>query len=147
MKFRTTILRSGKNTTGIEVPPDVVSALGKGKRPPVLVTLNGYTYRSSVAVMGGVFMVGVSADVRAQAGVAGGDELEVEISLDTEPREVSVPDDFAVALKADPAANDRFAALSYSHKRRWVMSIEDAKTEATRLRRIAKAIADLNAGR
>lgn len=147
MKFRTTILQSGKNTTGIEVPTEIVEALGKGKRPPVRVTLNGYTYRSSVASMGGVFMVGVSAEVRAKAGVAGGDELEVEIELDTEPREVEVPDDFATALKADKAANERFAALSYSHKRRWVMSIEDAKTEATRQRRIAKAVTDISAGR
>ncbi|MBM7790607.1 YdeI/OmpD-associated family protein [Tenggerimyces flavus] len=147
MKFRTTILSSGKNTTGIEVPPDVVEALGKGKRPPVRVTLNGYTYRSSIAVMGGAYLVGVSAEVRAHAGVAGGDELDVEVELDTEPREVEVPDDFATALKADKAANERFAALSYSHKRRWVMSIEDAKTEATRQRRIAKAVADISAGR
>ena len=147
MKFRTTIIQSGKNTTGIEVSPEIVEALGKGKRPPVRVTINDYTYRTSVASMGGVYMFSVSAEVRAKAGVAGGDEVEVELELDTEPREVEVPDDFATALAADEAAKERFAALSYSHKRRWVMSIEDAKTEATRQRRIAKAVADISAGR
>ena len=116
MKFRTTILQSGKNTTGIEVSPEIVDALGKGKRPPVRVTINGYTYRSSVATVDGRSMVGVSAEVRANAKVAGGDEVEVELELDTEPREVAVPDDFAAALLKDKAANDRFAALSYSHK-------------------------------
>jgi hypothetical protein len=147
MKFRTTIIQSGKNTTGIEVSPEIVEALGKGKRPPVRVTINDYTYRTSVASMGGVYMFSVSAEVRDKAGVAGGDEVEVELELDTEPREVEVPDDFATALAANKAAKERFAALSYSNKRRWVLSIEDAKTEATRQRRIAKAVADISAGK
>ncbi|HEU4399510.1 MAG TPA: DUF1905 domain-containing protein, partial [Actinomycetota bacterium] len=92
MRFRTTIRQSGKTATGIQVPDEVVEALGSGKRPAVRVTINGYTYRSTVAVLSGVYMVGVNADHRAGAGVAGGDEVEVDIELDTARREVSVPD-------------------------------------------------------
>src|SRR3712207_4820847 len=99
MRFRTEIRQGeSKNVTGIEVPPDVVQALGAGKRPSVKVTINGYTYRSTVAVMGGRYMVGVSAETRDKAKVAGGDVVDVELELDTAPREVSVPADFAEAL-------------------------------------------------
>ena len=104
MRIRTTIVQGSGNTTGIEVPPEVVEALGAGKRPPVTVTLNGYTYRSSIASMGGKFMISLSADNRARAGVSGGDELDVDIELDTAPREVQVPPDFSAALGAVPAA-------------------------------------------
>jgi bacteriocin resistance YdeI/OmpD-like protein/uncharacterized protein DUF1905 len=147
MKFRATILLSGKTATGIVVPPDVMERLGPSKRPPVRVTLNGYTYRSSVATVSGQFMVGVSAEVREQAGVAAGDELDVDIELDNESREVTVPPDFAAALEADPAARRFFDGLSYSNKRRVVMPIEDAKTPETRQRRIAKAVGTLHEGR
>src|ERR1035441_7176295 len=95
--FRTTIVQSGKSITGIEVPAEIVARLGPGKRPPVRVTVNGYTYRSTVAVMGGAYMVALSAENRAQAGVAGGDEAEVTLELDTSPREVTVPADLALA--------------------------------------------------
>ena len=95
MKFRTVIISGSKTATGIEVPDEIVAGLGHGKRPPVRVTINGHTYRSTVAVMGGRFMVGVSAENRALAGVSGGDHVDVEIELDTEPREVAVPDDLA----------------------------------------------------
>src|SRR5204863_7601491 len=104
MKFHTTLLQSGKTAVGIQVPDAVVAALGSGRRPPVRVTINGYTYRSTVAVMGGVYMVGVSAEHRAGAGVAGGDEVDVDLELDTAPREVEVPADLAAALDAEPAA-------------------------------------------
>jgi uncharacterized protein DUF1905 len=104
MRFRTTIKQSGKTATGIQVPEEVIEALGSGKRPAVKVTINGYTYRSTVAVMGGLYMVGVNAKNRTSAGVAGGDEVDVEIELDTAPREVTVPDDFAAALDAKPEA-------------------------------------------
>src|SRR5262245_59998706 len=100
MKF-TTVLKqeTGRSVTGIEVPPQVVEALGSGKRPAVTVTINGgYSYRSTVAVMGGAYMVGVSADVRAGAGVAGGETIDVEMVLDTEKREVTVPDDLQAAI-------------------------------------------------
>ena len=86
MRFRTTILQSGKTAAGIEVPPEMVEALAAGKRPKVLVTIRGYTYRSSVAVMGGTYMIGVSTENRAGAGVKGGDEVDVDLELDTAPR-------------------------------------------------------------
>lgn len=146
MKFRTTILQGDKTATGIHVPDEVVEALGKGKRPPVRVTINGYTYRNTVAVMGGRFMVGVSAEVRKNAGVAGGDDVEIDMELDTEPREVDVPADFAEALAADADAKRNFEAMSYSHKRRHVYAIEDAKTAETRQRRIDKAVSQLREG-
>jgi hypothetical protein len=147
MRFRATIERAGKTATGIEVPDKVVSALGSSKRPAVRATINGYTYRSSVASMGGRFMLGVSAEVREKAGVAGGDQVEVDVELDTEPREVAVPADFAKALKADPKAKKFFDGLSYSNRRRFVLSIEGAKSKETRERRIEKSVASLRAGK
>jgi hypothetical protein len=147
MKVRTTILQTGKNTTGIEVPDDVVAALGPSKRPPVKVTLNGYTYRTTVASMGGRFMISVSADVRANAGVAGGDEVDVDVELDTAPREVAVPADFAAALAADLDAEKFFDGLSYSHKSAYVLWIESAKKDETRQRRIPEAVRMLREGR
>jgi hypothetical protein len=147
MRFHTTILQSGKTAAGIEVPEEIVTALGSGKRPKVAVTINGYTYRSSIAPMNGVFMVGVSSDVRAAAGVAGGDEVDVDIKLDTAPREVTVPDDFAAALDAAPRARATFESLSYSNKSWHTLQIEGAKTDETRQRRIAKSIEALSDGR
>jgi hypothetical protein len=147
MKFQATILLGGKTATGIRVPPEVVASLGSSKKPAVRVTINGYTYRSTVATVSGEFMVGVSAEVREKAGVAAGDEVEVEIELDTAPREVTVPPDVAEALDADPAARRFFDSLSYSNKRRVVLSIEEAKTPETRQRRNAKAVTNLHEGR
>ena len=147
MKFRTTLLQADKNATGIQIPDEVVESLGAGKRPPVRVTINGYTYRNTVAVMGGVFMVGVSAEHRKGANVAGGDEVDVDIELDTEPRVVTVPPDFQAALDNDVEAQRFFEGLSYSNKSRHVLSIEDAKTAETRQRRIDKAISQLRAGK
>jgi hypothetical protein len=147
MRFRTTILQSGKTATGIQVPAEVVEALGSGKRPAVRVTINGYTYRSTVAVMGGAYMVGVNAEHRAAAGVAGGDEVDVEMELDTAPREVTVPADLAAALEAEPDARRTFDGLSYSNKSWHVLQIAGAKTDETRQRRIAKSVAVLKQGR
>ena len=147
MRFRGKILLGGKTATGIRVPEKVVASLGPSKRPPVRVTINGHTYRSSVASMGGQFMLGVSADVRKNAGVAAGDEVDVDIELDTEPREVTVPPDFTNALARDAKASRFFDGLSYSNKQRFVISIEGAKTAETRQRRIAKAISMLQEGR
>jgi hypothetical protein len=147
MRFHTTIKQSGKTATGIEVPQEVVEALGAGKRPPVRVTLNSYTYRSTVAVMGGVYMVGVSAEHRAGAGVSGGDEVDVDIELDTAPREVDVPTDFAAALDAEPEARRTFDGLSYSNKSWHVLQVTGAKSTETRQRRIAKSVAILKEGR
>src|SRR5438552_14747124 len=131
MRFRTTILTAGKTAAGIQVPTEVVSSLGSGKVPKVLVTVRGYTYRSSIAMVGGVPMVGVSAENRAAAGVNGGDEVGVDIELDTAPREVTVPADFASALDAEPNARRTFDALSYSNKSWHVGQIEGAKTDET----------------
>jgi hypothetical protein len=142
MEFRTTLLQSGKTATGIEVPADVVEALGAGKRPPVRVTINGrHTYRSTVAVMGGAYMVGVSAENRAAANVAGGDEIDVRLELDDAPREVEVPAALAAALKGDATARAAFEALSPSKKKWHTLSVEGAKTEETRARRVAKSLA------
>jgi bacteriocin resistance YdeI/OmpD-like protein/uncharacterized protein DUF1905 len=147
MRFRATIHLNGKTATGIRIPPEIVASLGASKRPAVRVTINGYTYRNTVATMGGEFMLGISSDVRERAGVAAGDEVDVDIELDTEPREVSVPPDFADALDRDPDAKRFFDSLSYSNKRRVVLPIEDAKTAETRQRRIAKAVSMLHEGR
>lgn len=147
MRFRTTILQSEGTATGIEVPADVVESLGKGKRPPVTVTINGFTYRNTIAVYGGTYMVGISAENRAGAGVAGGDEIDVDIELDTAPREVTVPPDLAAALDAEPAARATFDGLSYSNKSWHVLQVTGAKTDETRQRRIAKSVETLKAGR
>jgi len=147
MRFRTTIEQSGKTATGIRIPAEVMDALGSGKRPSVRVTINGFTYRSSVAVLGGAYMVGVSSENRAGAGVKGGDEVDVDIELDTAPREVTVPADFAAALDAEPNARRTFDGLSYSNKSWHVLSIEGAKAEDTRRRRIAKSVEMLREGR
>lgn len=147
MTFRAEVQLNGKTATGIQVPDDVVSALGTSKRPPVQAMINGYTYRSTVARMGGVFMLPISAEVRERAGVAAGDEVEVDLQLDTEPREVEVPADFAEALRSEEEARRFFDGLSYSKQRWFVLSIEGAKTDATRQRRIAKAVSMLQEGR
>ena len=146
MKFTTTILQGGKTATGIQVPDAVVEKLGAGKRPPVNVTINGYTYRSTVAVMGGKFMVGVSADVRERAKVAGGDRVDVEMTLDDKPRELPLPADFKKALDRNPKAKKVFEALSYSRKQRLVIPVEKGKTTETRERNIAKALKELSNG-
>jgi len=145
MKFRTTL--QGTTTTGIEVPADVIVALGKGKKPPVVVTVAGYTYRNTVAVMGGKYMISLSAKNREAAGVAAGDEVEVELELDTAPREVVVPEDFAAALDAEPKARAFFDGLSYSQRSWFVLGIEDAKRPDTRANRITKAVERLASGR
>ncbi|HVD14321.1 MAG TPA: YdeI/OmpD-associated family protein [Actinomycetota bacterium] len=147
MRFRTTILQGGKTATGIQVPDEVVEALGSGRRPAVKVTINGYTYRSTVAVVSGRYMVGVSAENRAGAGVAGGDEVDVDMELDTAPREVAVPSDLAAALDAEPAARRTFDGLSYSNRSWHVLQVTGAKTEETRQRRIAKSVDVLKQGR
>jgi hypothetical protein len=145
-RFRTTILQGAKTATGIHVPDDVVAALGAGKRPPVRVTINNYTYRSTVAVMGGKFMLGVSATVREHAHVSGGDRVHVDLVLDTAPRTVTVPADFATALEREAKARRRFDELSYSRQQRLVLPIDQAKTPETRARRISKAIDALRLG-
>jgi hypothetical protein len=147
LRFRAALQLGGKTATGIEVPAEVVESLGQSKRPAVRVTIGGHTFRSSVASMGGVFMLPVSAESRESAGIVAGDDVDVDIELDTEPREVSVPPDFSDALDLDADARRFFDGLSYSNRRRFVLSIEEAKTAETRQRRIAKAVSTLHEGR
>jgi hypothetical protein len=147
MKFKAIVLLSGKTATGIEVPAHVVDGLGGGKRPAVTVNVNGYAYRSTVAPMGGVFMLPISADHRARAGVAAGDEVLVALTLDTEARTLAVPADFQTALAGDAQARRFFEGLSYSKRQRFTLAIEQAKAPETRQRRVDKAMSDLRAGR
>lgn len=147
MRFRATIQLEGKTATGFRVPPEVVETLGRGKRPPVTVTIGNHTYRSTIAAFGDVFMLPLAAEHREAAGVAAGDEVDVEVALDTASREVEVPPELAAALAEEPEARAFFDALSYSNKRWFVLSIEDAKTPETRQRRVDKAAAMLREGR
>jgi len=147
VKFRTTLLQGDKTATGFVVPADVMSALDAGKKPKVAVSINGHTYRSSVATVDGKPMVGVSEAVRSATGVRGGDPIEVDLALDTAPRTVDVPADLGAALDAEPAARKTFDGLSFSMQRFWVEPVVGAKTDETRQRRIDKAVATLREGR
>lgn len=140
--FSTTMFQTGNNT-GIPVPEDVVTALGSGKRPAVVVTVNGYEYRSTIASMGGQFLVPFSADKRAATGISGGDPIDVTLVLDTAPRTVEVPADLQAALDAEPAAKAAFEKLSPSAKKAHVTNVEGAKAAETRARRIATIVAKL----
>lgn len=147
MEFEATLELHGKTATGIVVPPEVVAALGSGKRPPVVVTINGYSYRSTVAPYTGVFMLPVAAEVRAGAGIVAGERITVSVELDDAPREVEVPDDLAAALRKATEARAFFDSLSYSHRKEYVRWIEEAKKPETRATRVAKAVEMLTAGR
>jgi len=143
MKFTTVLELSGTSATGIRVSEEVVVGLGPGKRHAITVTIGGHTYRSSVARYRGASMIALSAENRERAGVAAGDEIEVDIELDTERRVVEVPADFSAALDEQPDARAAFTALSYSNQRAHVLAVESAKTPETRRRRIAAARAAL----
>jgi hypothetical protein len=145
MRFQASVDLHGKTATGIVVPPEVVEGLGGSKKPKVTVTINGYAYPSSIATMGGRFLIPVSAEVRAGAQVAAGDIVDVDVELDSAPRTVEVPDDLAAALAEAPAAAAAFAGLSYSNQRRHVLAVEGAKAADTRARRIAKVVDELSA--
>jgi Bacteriocin-protection, YdeI or OmpD-Associated/Domain of unknown function (DUF1905) len=146
-KFQTILLAAGKTATGIEVPASVVESFGSSKKPAVKVTINGYGYRSTVAVMAGKFMLPVSAEHRTGAKIAAGDKVNVMLELDTAPRVLEIPQDFLDALEVDVVANTFFEGLSYSNKRRFVLSIDEAKSAETRVRRIAKSVETLRAGK
>jgi hypothetical protein len=142
--YTTTVWKDKEmNATGLKVPADAVAALGKGKRPPVKVSLNRYTYRTTITVMGGMFMLPLSAENRSAAGVKAGDQVEITLELDTEPRSVVVPEDLAAALSANQKAKAEFDSLSYSARKEYVRQVESAKSQETRLRRIAKIAAEL----
>jgi hypothetical protein len=144
VKFNSTLLLVGKTATGVQVPNEIVEKIGAGKRPAVKVTINGYTYPNTIAVMNGVFMLAVNATVREKAGIKSGDLIEVE--LDTLPREVALPEDFKMALEENPTAKKNFEMLSNSNKKRFILPIEQAKTVETKNRRIEKAISELKQG-
>jgi hypothetical protein len=141
--FTTHLLKDDKvNATGIVVPPEAIEALGKSRKPPVVVTIGGFTYRSTVAVMGGQFLIPLSQERRAAAGVEGGQTVEVTLELDTEPRTVEVPEDLAGALKA-AGKTAAFEKVAPSMRKEHVRQVEEAKTQETRERRIARIVEKL----
>ena len=145
MNFRATIVLGGKTATGIPVPADVVEALGAGKRPPVVATVAGYSYRTTVAPYTGEYFIPLAAEHREAAGVVAGQEVDVRIELDTAPREVPVPDDLAAAF--DEPARATFDSLAYTHQKEWVRWVEEAKKPETRAARIDKTVEGLKAGK
>jgi hypothetical protein len=147
VKFRAELQRAGGTATGFEVPQQIVDGLGGGGHPKVVATVNGYEFRSSIARMGGSYWLGVSAERRAAADVEGGQILDVDVVLDVAERTVTVPEDFAAALAAEPAAQSFFDGLSFSKKQWHVLQVEGAKTAETRARRVAKSVEMLAEGR
>jgi bacteriocin resistance YdeI/OmpD-like protein/uncharacterized protein DUF1905 len=142
VKFSTTMLQMGNNT-GIEVPAEVVAALDAGKRPPVVINVNGYEYRSTIAPMGGKYLLPFSAERREESGIRGGDAIDVDLTIDTTPRTVEVPDDLQSALNASSVAAAAWQKLSYTHRKEHVRSVVDAKKAETRTRRVASVVAKL----
>ena len=142
MRFSTKMLQTGNNT-GIEVPADVVEALGGGKRSAVIVTVNGYVYRSTIASMGGKSMLPFSAEHRRQSGIAGGDAIDVELVVDAAPRVVDVPADLRAALDGSARAVAAWDELAYSHRKAHVTAVLGAKAPETRARRIAAVVSKL----
>jgi hypothetical protein len=145
MRFESTVELGGKTATGIPIPDEVIEALGSSKRPPVTITINSYTYRTTAVRMGGRFFVPLSAENRDGANVAAGDSITVDIEPDTAPREVTLPDDLAAAM--DDAARAAYDGLSYSHRNEWVRWVEDAKKPETRAARIERTVAGLREGK
>ena len=142
-RFSAEIDLGGKTATGFRVPPEVVDALGSGRRPRVVITIGPHTYRSTVAVMGGAYLLPLSAENRTAAGVAAGDIVEVTLELDTAERTVEVPVELATALAAAHGARAAFDALSYTARRERALAVESAKQAETRERRISKIVAEL----
>ena len=140
--FHTTILKNGKNAAGIEVPEEIMKKLGSGKRPLVRVTINKHTYRSAGAVMDDKFMIGVSLENRQAAGVEGGEEVDVTVALDLEPRTVEIPKDLKSAL-VEAGALEAFGNSAPSMQKEYVRQVEEAKAQETRERRIAKIVEKL----
>jgi hypothetical protein len=147
IRFRAQLQRRGP-AAAIVLDDAQVAAVGEGaKRFPVVATVNGYTWRTSVARMGGEFLVGLSREVRDSAGVQAGDEAEVTITLDGAPREVDVPEALAVALAADPAAAAAFDRMAFTHRKEYARWVAEAKREETRQRRVAQALEMIRAGK
>jgi hypothetical protein len=141
--FTTRIFQAeGMNATGIQVPPEAVASLGKGKKPPVKVTVNGYTYRSTVAVYGDTYLLPFAKEHRDATGIQAGDEVEITLELDEAPRTVDVPDDLAAALEA-AGVRAAFDKLAPSARKEHVRQVKTAKAQETRERRIAKIVGSL----
>ena len=145
MRFESRVELGGKTATGIPIPDEVIESLGSSKRPPVTVTINGYTYRTTAVRMGGQFFVPLSAENREGAGVAAGDDITADVEADTAPREVTLPADLAAAMDGDARA--AYDGLSYTHRKEWVRWVEEAKKPETRATRIEKTVAGLRAGK
>jgi Bacteriocin-protection, YdeI or OmpD-Associated/Domain of unknown function (DUF1905) len=144
----TTTLESRGPAAAIVLDDEQVADVGEGaKRFPVVATVNGYTWRTTVAHMRGEFLVGLNRAVREEAHVEAGDTVEVEVELDTAPREVDVPKALADALAEDQAARAAFDGLSYTHRKEYARWIEEAKRDETRERRVAKALEMLRQGK
>ena len=139
MRFRSHV-EPPEPMRGLEIPREVVDALGGGRRPAVIITVNGHSWKSRVAILRGRFLIGLSNANRRAAGVATGDEVEVGLELDPDPRDVVEPADFARVLDADPVARAAFDGLAHTHKREHVLAIESAKGPETRARRIERAV-------
>jgi hypothetical protein len=146
VRFEATIEPTGARTTGIRVPDEIIERLGQGKRPRVVAVLDGgYALRTTVGTHDGAPFLSVSAAVRREAGVEGGDEVTVDLTVDDVPREVEVPDDLAAALAGDDDARTWFAGLTASQRSHFATSVTSAKQPATRQRRVAKAVTALAA--
>ena len=144
--FSATLSAFGNNT-GIEVPAEVIDALGAGSRPAVSVDVNGYVYRSTVGVMGGKHLIGVSAAIRKETGLRAGTPITVTLTVVSTPRTVDVPADLAAALEANPSTRAFFDKLSNSLQRYHVENITAAKAADTRQRRIDKAVELFRSGK
>jgi hypothetical protein len=147
MKITLELQATGGNTTGFQVPDAFLDELGGGGRPKVVVVVNGYEFRSSIARMGGQYWLGVSSARRTEARITAGETYDLDVVLDRQERTIEVPDDLAAALAADPAAQAFFDGLSFSNKRWHVEQVTGAKTAETRERRVAKSVQMLGAGR
>jgi Bacteriocin-protection, YdeI or OmpD-Associated/Domain of unknown function (DUF1905) len=147
LDFTTTLLERGP-AAAVVLDDAQVEAVGEGaRRFPVLATVNGYTWRTSVMRMRGEFMVGLSREVREAAGVGAGQTVDVKIELDAEPREVEVPEALASALAGDPAAGAAFDGLAFTHRKEYARWIAEAKREETRERRVKEALQMLREGK
>ena len=147
LKFSTVLLTAGKTATGIKIPDEIIEKLGSGKKPLVKISINNFTYRSAVAVMGGTYMVGVNAENREGAKIKGGDKIDVTIELDTEVRIVEVPNEFQKMLNKNAAAKKIFETLSNSRKKALIIPIANAKTDETKNRNIEKAMKNLTSSK
>ncbi|MCW2538459.1 MAG: hypothetical protein JWN95_184 [Frankiales bacterium] len=141
------MILGGKTATGFVIPDEVIDQLGAGKRPKVVLRIGSYSYRTTVASMGGRFLAPLSAEHRTAAGLQAGDEIELEVVLDEAPREVEVPADLAAALDGDASARAFFDSLSYTHRKEWARWITEAKRPETRTARVAKTLVGLREGK